>query len=57
MIFRNYQSRANSFGWIEVTSYDPTQKILKGLFEMDLVDYEKRIARFRKGVFKAKITR
>jgi hypothetical protein len=57
MISRNYASRTNSQGWVDVTNYDPNQNTLEGTFEMDLIDYEKRIARFRKGVFKVKIIR
>ena len=57
VISRNYGSRANSQGWIEVTRYDADQQSLEGTFEMDLIDYDKRVAHFRKGQFKTKISR
>jgi hypothetical protein len=56
MIARNYTSQVNRPGWVEITHYDVDQKMLEGTFEMDLIDYDKRIARFRKGAFKVKIT-
>ena len=56
VIIRNYGSRTNSRGWIEVTSYDSSQQLLEGTFEMDLIDYDKQVARFRKGIFKTRIS-
>lgn len=56
MIARNYTSQLNQLGWIEITRYDTNKKVLEGIFETDLIDYNKQIARFRKGLFKIEIT-
>ena len=57
IIVRRYRSLTNSRGWVQVTKYDKSQNMIEGTFEMELFDYENSSARFRKGVFRAKIVR
>ena len=52
-VINTYTSQPNSTGWMQITAYDESQKVIEGTFEVELSDKTTKTSLFKNGMFKA----